>query len=45
MVAMVTSPGSNVTCLNCEIVEFCGIEKTRTSFFFIYIEFDNIHIN
>ena len=44
MVTMVTSPGSNVTCLNCEIVEFWGIEQTRKSFF-IYIEFDNIHFS
>ena len=44
MVTMVTSPGSNVTCLNCEIVEFWGIEQRRKSFF-IYIKFDNIHIN
>ena len=39
---MVTSPGS--TCLNCEIVEFWGTEKNK-KIFFIYIEFDNIHIN
>ena len=43
MVTMVTSPGSNVICLNCEIVEFWGIEQR--SIFLIYIEFDNIHIN
>ena len=44
MVTMDTSPGSNVTCLNCEIVEFWGTEQTRKSFY-IYTEFDNIHIN
>ena len=44
MVTMVTSPGNNVTCLNCEIVEFWDIEQTRKSFF-EYIECDNIHIN
>ena len=44
MGTMVTSPGSNVTCLNCDKVEFWGIEQTRNSFF-VYVEFDNIHIN
>ena len=44
MGTMVTSPGSNVRCLNCDKVEFWGIEQTRNSFF-VYVEFDNIHIN
>ena len=44
MVNMETTPGSNSIYLNCQIVEFWGIEQTRKSFF-IYIDFDNIHIN
>ena len=37
MVTMVTSPGSNVTCLNCEIVECSGIEQTRIVFFLFIV--------
>ena len=44
MVTMVTAPRSNFVCWNCEIVEFWGIEQPRKSFF-IYIDFDNIHIS